>query len=214
MRKLSYILFVILLSGCAKTVYRPEKPRLDRDIGGIYHRIEKGETLWRIARNYGADMEEIKLYNNIENTENLQAGRVIFIPEKSYIYPSMEEGKEGFIWPAKGQVVSEFDCENGGISKGIDVSLPIGSQIRASREGTVTYADVLRGYGKVVIIDHQDGFSTIYAHNSQLLVEENGIVEKGELIAFSGNSGRCESPLLHFEIRKENIPQNPLNYLP
>ncbi|MDD5454667.1 MAG: LysM peptidoglycan-binding domain-containing M23 family metallopeptidase [Candidatus Ratteibacteria bacterium] len=209
MRKLSYILFVILLSGCAKTVYKPEKPQLYSS--GVHHRIEKGETLWRIAKNYGADIEQIKIYNNIKTTENLQVGRVIFIPFASL---SMEAGKEGFIWPAKGKIISDFDCENGGISKGIDVSLPIGSQIRASREGTVSYADVLRGYGKVLIIDHTDGFSTIYAHNSKLLVEENSVVEKGELIAFSGNSGHCESPLLHFEIRKENIPQNPLNYLP
>jgi len=213
MKKLLYILVIILLSGCAKTVRRPEPQIYPR---GVYHKIEKGETLWRIAKNYDTDMEEIKLYNNIKNTKNLQVGSVIFIPnatEKPSVYFSTESGKEGFIWPAKGKIISDFDCEKGGISKGIGISLPIGSQIRASKEGVVTYANVLRGYGKVVIIDHQDGFSTIYAHNSEILVKENNIVQKGELIAFSGNSGHCESPLLHFEIRKGNIPQNPRNYL-
>jgi murein DD-endopeptidase MepM/ murein hydrolase activator NlpD len=215
MRKVLCVLAIIFLSGCAKTTYRPEKPSLYPS--GVYHRIERGETLWRIAKNYGADMEQIKSYNDIKNAEDLKVGSVIFIPkvaERNPAYSSTETGKEGFTWPAKGRIASDFDFEQGGISKGIDISLPVGSQIRASREGLVTYADVLRGYGKVIIIDHQDGFSTIYAHNSQLLVEENIIVKKGDLIAFSGNSGQCVSPLLHFEIRKGNTPQNPLNYLP
>ncbi len=212
MKKTLCVLFVIFLAGCARTAYKADKTSLYPN--GVYHRVKRGETLWQIARNYYADMEQIKSYNNIKNVESLKTGSIIFIPEATNKYFHAEIGKEGFIWPANGRIVSDFDFESGGISKGIGISLPIGSQIRASREGTVTYADVLRGYGKVIIIDHQDGFFTVYAHNSQLLVKENSTVKKGELIAFSGSSGYCKNPSLHFEIRKENVPQNPRNYLP
>ena len=215
LRKILCVLAVVFLSGCARTAYRPEKPQLYPS--GVYHRIERGETLWKIAKNYGADMEQIKSYNHIKNVEDLRVGSLIFIPNATgtnSLHSYTETGKEGFVWPAKGRIVSDFDFEKGGISKGIDISLPVGSQVRASKEGVVTYADVLRGYGKVIIIDHQDGFSTIYAHNSQLLVKENSAAKKGDLIAFSGDSGHCASPLLHFEIRKGNTPQNPRNYLP
>ena len=123
-------------------------------------------------------------------------------------------GKDGFSWPVEGRIISDFNFGNGGISKGIDIALPFGSEVRASKQGIVKYSDVLRGYGKVIIIDHQDGFSTVYAHNSQLLAKENGFVQRGEIIAYSGNSGNCKSPLLHFEIRQDETPKDPLYYLP
>ena len=217
MKKALYLLVLILLSGCARTVYRPERlpPTPPK---GVYHRMEEGETLWRIAKTYGVDIEDIKSYNHIGDVENLKVGTIIFIPgvrgERIPVYSFSEIGKEGFVWPAKGSIVSDFDFEEGGTSKGIDVALPFGSKVRASKEGVVTYSDVLRGYGKVIIIDHQDGFSTVYAHNSELLVKENDFVKKGEAIALSGDSGHVENPLLHFEIRKGEIPQDPLSYLP
>ncbi len=216
MKKALYLLIIVFLAGCARTVYRPTALPSTRP-QGIYHRVIQGETIWRIARNYGADVEDIKSYNNIRDVENLDIGTIIFIPgpkERIPIYSSYEIGKEGFTWPAKGRIVSDFDFGEGGTSKGINVALPFGSKVRASKEGIVTYSDVLRGYGKVIIIDHKNGFSTVYAHNSQLLVKENSSVKTGEVIALSGDSGNCENPLLHFEIRKGEIPENPLSYLP
>ena len=216
MKKAIYLLLILFLSGCAKVANRPTTlpPPYHR---GVYHRIARGETLWRIAKTYGADMEDIKSYNNIRDVNDLKVGRVIFIPGSTDIIPIYayhEIGREGFVWPAKGEIISKFDFGKGGISKGINVSLPLGSNVRASKEGLVTYSDVLRGYGKVIIIDHQDGFSTVYAHNSELLVKENSLVKRGQTIALSGNSGNCENPLLHFEIRKGEKPLDPLYYLP
>jgi murein DD-endopeptidase MepM/ murein hydrolase activator NlpD len=219
MKKLLYFLVIILLTGCARTVYRPTRPTPTFP-RGVYHRIEKGETLWRIAKTYGVEVEKIKSYNNIRDVEDIKVGTLIFIPraEKKLhtTYPISvgKIGREGFMWPAQGRIVSYFDFGKGGTSKGIDVALPFGSEVRASKGGIVTYADVLRGYGKVVIIDHKDGFSTVYAHNSKILVKENSSVGRGEVIALAGDSGHCESPLLHFEIRKGETPQDPLSYLP
>lgn len=216
MKKALYLLVIVLLTGCARTVYRPTTlppPRPE----GVYHRIVRGETIWRVATTYGAKVEDIKSYNNIRDVENLKVGTIIFIPggkEGIPIYSPNEIGKEGFTWPARGRIVSDFDFKEGGTSKGINVALPFGSKVRASKEGIVAYSDVLRGYGKVIIIDHQDGFSTVYAHNSQLLVKENSSVKRGEVIALSGDSGNCENPLLHFEIRKGEVPEDPLTYLP
>ena len=166
---------------------------------------------------YAVDMEDIKSCNNIGNVNNLKVGSILFIPGSTDaipIYPYHKIGKEGFIWPAKGKIICDFDFGRGGISKGINVALPVGSNVIASKEGIVTYSDVLRGYGKVIIIDHQDGFSTVYAHNSQLLVKEKTLVKRGQTIALSGDSGNCTNPLLHFEIRKGEVPLDPLYYLP
>jgi len=216
MKKILYLLLTVLLAGCARTVYRPDRlPPIPPT--GVYHRIEKGETLWRIAKTYGVEVEEIKSYNNIRDVEDLKVGTLIFIPaalERIPVYSPTEIGREGFTWPVKGKIVSNFDFGKGGTCKGIDVALPLGSKVRASKEGVVTYSDALRGYGKVIIIDHQDGFSTVYAHNSELLVKEKGFVKRGEAIALSGDSGHCKSPLLYFEIRKGEVPQDPLFYLP
>jgi murein DD-endopeptidase MepM/ murein hydrolase activator NlpD len=222
MRKISYlsvIIALILVSGCTRAVYRPRRapPPYPR---GVYHRVEKGETLWRIAKTYRVDLEELKDYNNIRDVEDLKVGTLIFIPGakeripvSAYINTS-KIGNEGFTWPAEGKIVSYYNTNKGGLSKGIDVALPFGSKVKASKQGIVSYADVLRGYGKVIIVDHQDGFSTVYAHNSKLMVKENDFVERGEVIAISGNTGNCKSPLLHFEIRKGETPQDPLYYLP
>lgn len=208
-----------LASGCARTAYRPSRvpPSFPR---GVYHRVEKGETLWRIAKTYRVDLEELKAYNNIKNVQDIEVGTLIFIPGVRERIPvsarinTSEIGNKGFTWPAEGKIVSYYNLNKGGLSKGIDVSLPFGSEVKASKQGVVSYADVLRGYGKVIIVDHQDGFSTVYAHNSKLMVKENDFVERGEIIAISGNSGNCQSPLLHFEIREGETPKDPLYYLP
>ena len=217
MKKALYLVVGILLAGCARTVYRPTTVPPPRPPQGIYHRIGRDETIWRIAKTYGVDVKDIKSYNDISDVENLKVGTVIFIPgakEGIPFYTPSDIGEGGFVWPAKGKIISDFDFGEGGTSKGIDVALPFGSKVRASKEGVVTYSDTLRGYGKVIIIDHQNGFSTVYANNSQLLVRENSSVKRGEVIAISGDSGHCENPSLHFEIRKGELPQNPLNYLP
>ena len=134
-------------------------------------------------------------------------------------------GADGFCSPIGEQwrsvVTSEFgtrvDPLNGTISThtGIDLSVPNGTPVRAALPGTVTVAQYsTSSYGYYVQIDHGDGFSTLYAHNSQLLVQAGQTVEAGDVIALSGATGRVTGPHVHFEVHINGTRTNPRSYLP
>jgi lipoprotein NlpD len=116
-----------------------------------------------------------------------------------------------WLWPAEGKVISTFSDASG---KGIDIAGKAGDPVVASAAGKVVYAGSgLRGYGKLVIIKHDDAFLTAYAHNRQLLVNEGQSVARGQKIAELGNTD-ADRPKLHFEIRRQGKPVDPLKYLP
>jgi murein DD-endopeptidase MepM/ murein hydrolase activator NlpD len=96
---------------------------------------------------------------------------------------------------------------------GIDLSVPPGTPVVAVQEGTVAFAGYNGAYGKVVKLDHANGFSTLYAHNSRLLVYVGQTIEAGQVICLSGSSGRSTGPHLHFEVHKDGWPVDPLPYL-
>jgi murein DD-endopeptidase MepM/ murein hydrolase activator NlpD len=96
---------------------------------------------------------------------------------------------------------------------GIDVSVPPGTPVQAAQEGTVAFAGYNGAYGKVVKLDHPHGFSTLYAHNSRLLVYVGQTIAAGQVICLSGSSGRSTGPHLHFEVHKDGWPVDPLPYL-
>lgn len=111
--------------------------------------------------------------------------------------------------PTSGKVTSPFAIER----KGIDIAGQMGQSIVASGIGKVVYAGAgLRGYGKMIIIQHSDGFLSAYAHNSKLIVKENDVVKKGEKIAEMGNTD-SDQVKLHFELRKFGKPVDPSNYI-
>lgn len=116
-----------------------------------------------------------------------------------------------FRWPARGRVIAGFGTAG---NEGINIALPEGTPVRAAEGGTVAYSgDELRGYGKLVLVRHADGYVSAYAHNSQLLVERGEEVRRGQVIANSGRTGNVTSPQLHFEIRKGADPVDPMPYL-
>jgi len=97
---------------------------------------------------------------------------------------------------------------------GIDIGADYGDSVRAADSGVVMYADWMGGYGKAVIIEHGNGISTLYGHNSELLVSEGQRVRKGEVISRVGSTGYSTGPHLHFEVRQNGSPTNPMDYLP
>ncbi|WP_415899202.1 peptidoglycan DD-metalloendopeptidase family protein [Neptuniibacter sp. QD48_11] len=116
-------------------------------------------------------------------------------------------------WPASGKIVSTFKTK-GTVNKGINIASAYGSKVKAAAKGRVVYAGSgLLGYGNLVIVDHNQQFLSAYAHNSRVLVKENDMVDKGQKIAEMGNSG-TDRVMLHFEIRRDGKPVNPLRYLP
>ena len=120
-----------------------------------------------------------------------------------------------FLWPIEGRVISGFGSKPGGThNDGINIAAPLGSDIRAAKNGVVAYAgNELRGYGNLVLIRHEDGWMTAYAHNDTLLVGRGETVRRGQVISRSGKSGRVSRPQAHFEIRRDGEPQNPLSLL-
>lgn len=116
-------------------------------------------------------------------------------------------------WPADGQVVSQFG-ESSSITAGIDIGGQKGQPVRAAGPGKVVYAGSgVRGYGKLILLKHNDEYLSAYAHNDSLKVSENDVVEAGQVIATMGDSD-AEDVRLHFEVRKDGQPQDPTKYLP
>jgi septal ring factor EnvC (AmiA/AmiB activator) len=124
-----------------------------------------------------------------------------------------------FLWPAKGKVVSFFGRQKHPTfdtyvnKKGIEIKAREGSPIRSVSAGKVVYADWLKGYGLVVIVDHTNGFYSLYAHASKLLVAEGNGVTMGQMIGHTGETGVTEDDTLYFELRKGTTPIDPLKWL-
>jgi murein DD-endopeptidase MepM/ murein hydrolase activator NlpD len=113
-----------------------------------------------------------------------------------------------------GLVSSGFGIRDGVKHDGIDIASPAGTPVRAAAGGSVIYSGKLRGYGNVVIIKHDEHYVTVYAHNRANLVTEGSSVSEGQVIAEIGTSGHTTGPNLHFEVRRDNVAYDPLEYLP
>lgn len=227
-RSLGVVFILFLLSGCATTEYHPlpdvpvtkqtAKPR------GVYHKVKKGETVFRIAKTYGVAVEDVISANNIPNAASIEIGQLVLIPgagevkdvvlvkEEGSLSPKEDLNKDEFAWPVRGKIISYYKDRRGeGVNKGIDIEAAEGEKVKASREGKVVLADDLSAYQYTVMIDHGDGFTTVYAKNQRLLVKVGDKVYKGDPVAEIGSeAGRS---FLHFEIRKGKDATNPLFYL-
>ena len=117
-------------------------------------------------------------------------------------------------WPLKGVLYGRYGVRSGRRHDGIDLAAPEGSIIGAAGPGTVIFAGEQAGYGAIVILRHEDGLVTLYAHCSAVLVEEGAKVRRGQPIAKVGQTGRTSGPHLHFEVREGTRPRNPLLFLP
>lgn len=224
-----FICFTLLafVFGCApslkpKPVFKSKK--------GIYHKVKKGETLWRIAKTYNINLKKLKRKNRITNVRSIKPGTMLFIPgakktlKVKPFSPSIKKAsldrrlpsirKGFFMWPLKGKLTSRYGIRNKQKHDGIDIAAPKGSPIYAAASGKVIFSGWgPTGYGKMVIIKHNKKLVTVYAHNSKNLVTKNQTVKKGKKIAYVGSTGRASGPHLHFELRVKREPVNPLNYL-
>ena len=197
-------------------------------VDGAYHMVVSGDTLESIAAYYKVTVEDIVNYhlNEIPDVGQLPVGLKLVIPggEKPYIPrvvehyagPIPEDASRGtgvFAWPASGTITCGFNCYPG--HHAIDIGNVGGTPVYAADSGYVAkvgWSDV--GYGKMILIDHGNGFQTLYAHLHVILVEEGTSVAKGTLIARMGATGNATGPHLHFEIRENRKRRNPFIYLP
>jgi len=128
--------------------------------------------------------------------------------------PEFAEALASFQWPADGTVTSPFGRRRSGWHRGIDIRAERGEPVLAAAPGVVIVSGVEPRYGRVVKIDHESGFSTVYAHNDENLVGVGDIVGSGQQIGRVGRSGRATNYHVHFEIRREGRVYNPLYMLP
>ncbi len=127
--------------------------------------------------------------------------------------PAGERTQGGWAWPANGVLIGKF-ASNGSLNKGIDIAGDLGQPVFAASDGAVVYAGSgLRGYGELVIIKHSDTYVSAYGHNRRLLVREGQQVKVGQTIAEMGSTG-TDRVKLHFEIRRQGKPVDPLQFLP
>lgn len=195
-------------------------------VDGAYHTVLAGETLRSIAGKYDVSPEAISQsqYNNLEPPEyRIAEGMRLIIPGgvKPYVpkvvtayggpVPHGAQGSGQFQWPVLGYLTQLYWYGH----RAIDIGAPTGSALHAADSGFVSFAgwtDV--GYGYLVVIDHQNGYQTYYAHMSNIYVYEGQAVERGQVIGAVGSTGYSTGPHLHFEVRYNGVQQNPRAYLP
>jgi len=183
--------------------------------------VGEGETLWEIAQTYGISVDAILEINELQNGDVIQSGQRLVIPGGAADIPRRVTSSRGsvasiaqsFLWPARGALSSRFGWRWQRHHNGIDIAAPYGTQIYAAKAAQVTFAGWYYGYGRAVIIDHGDGVSTVYGHASRLLVRVGEMVAAAQPIALVGSTGIATGPHLHFEIRVNGRPLNPLKYL-
>jgi murein DD-endopeptidase MepM/ murein hydrolase activator NlpD len=128
-------------------------------------------------------------------------------------YTPSSPSASGFIWPVSGPVVSPFGMRWGRMHTGIDIAVGYGTPIHAAASGRVIYGGWMDGYGNLVFVDHGGGISTGYAHQSSIAVSNGETVSQGQVIGYVGCTGHCFGPHLHFEVRVNGSPVDPLGYL-
>lgn len=200
------------VSGQARVSSHPSKP----DSGvGIYHPLERGETLSALSRAYQIPVSTLLRANGISDPTSIPAHTPIFIPGATRAVRVPTSDSSVFAWPLKGRVTSAFSTGGGKRRhQGIDIDGDLGRPIRAAAAGRVLLAGKEGRYGKAVLIDHGAGLSTFYAHASRLMVHTGDWVGQGEPIAEVGRSGNARGTHLHFEARRNGRPFNPLRLLP
>ncbi|MBP7653825.1 peptidoglycan DD-metalloendopeptidase family protein [Candidatus Dependentiae bacterium] len=188
---------------------------------GILVKVGKGDTLKSIADKFKVSSGDLQKVNRITVKTGLKAGESIFIPGSKPLMlskiaakvPAVPKKKTvsgiSFIWPSATKNISSpygfrmHPIYNRKIfHQGLDISGPIGTKIYASEEGRVYFRDFIRGYGKVIILKHNQGYSTVYTHLSKFNIKLGEWVDQGELIGAMGVTGRVTGPHLHFEVRR------------
>ena len=217
------VIGLVLITGCAVkkdfTAIPPQISYVKTTLPGIYHRVKKGETLWRISLNYKTNLAKLVDFNKIPDASKIEVGQKIFIPDslrQAKTSKQFNNLKMDFTWPNRGKIISYFNQKKINVKNhGIDILAKKGSYIYASASGKVIFTTKnMRGHGKAIIIQHKSPFSTVYTHHQKNLVKTGDFVKHGQAIARAGSTGRAERCIVHFELRKNNKAQNPLYYLP
>ena len=233
-------LLILLASGCntggAPVREIGERASAQRGAGPAVHIVAKGDTLYSICWRYGLDYQDVAKANGIGPPYTIYVGQHINLggveprtrlvesspqrvgkkssPTSRSKTPAASQGSPiKWLWPMDGEILQRFSLE-GQVNKGVDIAGRLGESVACAADGVVVYAGSgLGGYGKLVIVKHNIHYLSAYGHNSKLLVKEGDSVKGGQIVAEIGSSGK-HLAMLHFEIRKDGTPKDPLLFLP
>lgn len=238
--KICLLYLLVSSVACTSTSSVHRGSRASQAIETPVHVVKRGETLYKIAWQHGIDQRDLARWNGLRNPDVISVGQRLRLtpprgtaaqspvpqPSAAARKPPVAQRAPGtgssapvpappsaqpplWLWPTDGQVVTRFGASTG-IATGIGIRGREGQPVRAAAGGRVVYAGSgLIGYGQLVIIKHNDTYLSAYGHNSRLLVSQGQDVARGATIAFMGQ-GPERQPRLHFEIRRDGVPVDPL----
>ena len=218
---------------------RTEPVVRNRNTGRTY-RVSRGDSLYGIARRHGMTTSELARYNGISQSTALTPGQTLSVPKDSRAAAPAKRSAPRqvarlpeqppaakrlprpasravtkFRWPVEGRIISRFGSKNNGThNDGVNLAVPAGTSVRAAENGVVAYSgNELKGYGNLILVRHADNWVSAYAHVDKILVSRGDNISRGQVIAKSGKTGGVERPQVHFELRKNSKPVNPLTHL-
>lgn len=218
LKRLALISTIAVLAACAGN-----NTSSNRVVPDGYYKVRPGDTLTQIAKRYGQNVNTLVAWNNLPNASQIKVGQVLHV--RRHVTPrstAMQQRQTTAVtpinrlnlqWPTDNASSSIIQRYNGTTSKGIDIAGTQGQQIRSAAAGTIIYVgEEVRGYGKLILISHNEYTITAYAHNDTLLVQKDQKVQAGQVIATMGNSD-SDNVKLHFEVRLNGKAVDPLPYL-
>jgi lipoprotein NlpD len=202
--------------------------------GEMIYRVREGDTLSGIAKRFGVSLRALIDANGLERPDALRLGQRLVLPPGSaravsrgpatpsvrapanfvLAVPDLDGKALSFRWPAEGPISSPFGRRRTGWHGGIDIKAETGTPVFAAAGGRVVFSGWEKFYGRVVKLEHDEGFMTVYAHNFRNFVDTGDTVEAGQVIATVGRTGRASTSHLHFEIRNNGKLFNPIYLLP
>jgi murein DD-endopeptidase MepM/ murein hydrolase activator NlpD len=231
---------LLVVSAAAAPATKPPAPSAPR----VVHEVSRGDSLSSLARRYNVTVAALVAANRLPSERaTLKVGQRLIIPPGDtqsarvrvakkvgdaspratalrapgdffFAVPDFADALTAFIWPKEGTITSSFGRRRLGWHRGIDIKGERGDPIFAAAPGVVVVSGVEPRYGRVVKIEHEYGFTTVYAHNDDNFVGMGDWVVTGQRIGSIGRTGRATSDHLHFEIRREGRVYNPLYMLP
>lgn len=187
-----------------------------------YYRVKHGDTLTQIAKRYGQSVQTLASWNNLHNTSKIEVGQVLRVRRNAGASPRTAQATQtvaptnrlSLQWPVDNGRNAIVQGYNGTTNKGIDIAGMPGQPVKSAAAGKVLYVgEEVRGYGKLVLVSHNDYAITAYAHNDSLLVQKDQRVSAGQQIATMGSTD-ADSVKLHFEVRLNGKAVDPMPYLP
>jgi murein DD-endopeptidase MepM/ murein hydrolase activator NlpD len=231
-------LALALFTGCAHKTQKkppptpqPEKEVHSVELEGRYYTVKKGDTLFSIAHREGIATEELVEINGLPSADQLAVGQILFLPKSDPLaltarkraapplpapLQSPDVGELGLAWPVKaGVVFREFSTDERDLHEGISIGAPEDTPVFSAGSGRVLYVgDEGTDFGLLVIVQHSDDVVTVYGHLARAAVKKGQNLKRGEPLGWVGTTGWAESPQVHFQVRKDRRPLDPLTILP